>query len=120
MKTTEEYLRENSISDANRVDGTWVPIGAAMTAIDRAIKGELIHNQKTWVISSPKDELNKLVREYSLKYPYGEFSFLPMYSYNGTSVSGVLCFDYKNEIYHIEFEPIDDVIKLIKGLDSKR
>lgn len=66
--------------------------------------------------TSLKDELNLLVREYYKKYPDGEFSFSPMYSFDETHVEGVLCFDWKSKIYHIENEPIEDVIKLIEGL----
>jgi hypothetical protein len=117
MKTTEEYLRENSVLDScDSMDGTWVPLSIAMIAIDKAVKGELQHNNKTWIIKSKKDELNKLVNEYYKKYPYGEFSFSPMYSYDETRVEGIIFFDWKCQVYHIEDDPIEEVIELIKSL----
>jgi hypothetical protein len=89
-----------------------------MLAIDQIINGKLEYMGRTWWITK-KAQLEQLIKEYSTKYPCGEFSFLASYSACERYVTGVLCWDYKSEIYHIEGEPIDDVIQLIKGLKKR-
>lgn len=119
-KNVEDYLRGYSVLDEQgNMDGSFVPLSVAMIAIEQVINGKLEYMGKSWHMTK-KAQLEKLVNEYSKKYPCGEFSFIPSYSASEQSVAGVLCWDYKLEIYHIEGEPIDDVIKLIKGLKKCR
>lgn len=115
-ENVEDYMREYSVLDRNGdMDGEYVPWSIALFAIEGAINGKLEYKGRNWYIT-PKSLLEKLVREYSEKYPAGEFMFSPMYSADERYVSGILCWDWKKEIYHVEFAHIDEVIELIKGL----
>jgi len=68
------------------------------------------------VPETPIQQLENLISEYNTKYPLGEFMFIPTYSSCKQFVTGVLCWDWKKEIYHIESELIQEAIDLIKGL----
>ena len=118
-KNVEDYLRSYSVLDGmGNMDGSFVPLSVAMLAVEQVINGKLEYMGKSWHLTK-KAQLEQLIKEYSSRYPCGEFSFLASYSACERYVTGVLCWDYKLEIYHIEGEPIDDVIKLIKSLKKR-
>lgn len=118
-KNVEDYLREWSVLDnQGNMDGEFVPLSVAMIAIEQVINGKLEYMGKSWHLTK-KAQLEKLVDEYSKKYPCGEFSFSPYYSHSGQYVEGILFWDWKSEIYHIESWPIDKVIELIKNLKKE-
>lgn len=85
------------------------PITAEQEAkLNKVLEKVFYHNKK--------QELENIIKEYSLRYPDGDFSFMPYYSSSGESVEGTLMFDWKSQIYHIECEPIEEVIELIRSL----
>ncbi len=72
--------------------------------------------EKLYSQQRKKNELEDLIREYDRLYPLGEFSFIPSYSSCGKRVYGILAFDWKCQMYHIEGDTIDEVIELIRSL----
>ena len=118
-KNVEDYLRSYSVLDGmGNMDGSFVPLSVAMLAIEQVINGKLEYMGKSWHFTK-KAQLEQLIKEYSSRYPCGEFCFLASYSACERYVTGVLCWDWKSEIYHIEGESIDKVIELIKGLKKR-
>lgn len=62
------------------------------------------------------DKIKLELKRLNSKYPYGEFSCSPMFSLSQEKVSCVVCVNYKSEIYHIESEPVEDFLKLLKKI----
>jgi hypothetical protein len=62
------------------------------------------------------DKIMIEVERLSKKYPYGEFSCSPMFSYDQTRVSCNLCVNWKMHIYYYESDPVEELLNHLEKI----
>jgi len=63
------------------------------------------------------DKIMVEVKRLTKKYPDGEFSCSPMFSYDQTHVSCNLCVDWKSHIYYYESDLVEKLLKHLEGIN---